>query len=170
MLIIIECNHLGVWCFDAQLEALCVFWRLYPANAANIIFIMIFSSTHSLLSFILTCTCRPPVLCRHCSVGLVGGRLVWSSWRSTLACRSLKINRATWKLENKQTQHKTKQINRQFYKQSDGNFEKIPDNWIKTRLWRVLATWPVIQVLYSGFFLTTHTLLGNFITRPSSEY
>ena len=34
----------------------------------------------------------------------------------------------------------------------------------KSRLWRVLAT-----LLYSGFFSTTRTLLGNFITRPSSE-
>ena len=35
---------------------------------------------------------------------------------------------------------------------------------ITTRLWRVLAT-----LLYSVFFSITRTLLGNFITRPSSE-
>ena len=33
-----------------------------------------------------------------------------------------------------------------------------------TRLWRVLATRPVLRI-----FFTTRTLLGKFITRPSSE-
>ena len=35
---------------------------------------------------------------------------------------------------------------------------------LKTRLWRVLATRPVL-----GIFFTTRTLLGKSITRPSSE-
>ena len=49
----------------------------------------------TLLWPILTCTCRPPVECRHCSVGLASGRLVWNSWTSTLACRSNKVKSAT---------------------------------------------------------------------------